>query len=302
MSAPEPIGTEVNAPLVDLRHNFVGDMDVTALLVTKERCLMQAAITDAVRSPSGGASVGMIMTLMDVGASDAALAACRPDWTATQDMSIHGAARLTDGPIVIDNHLVRLGKKVVIVASDIYDGHGVDDFDALRDAIDEGAVPLTRAASGLVTCARIPGTAAGAIADDYDPTGWVGTIRHRRPTTPPEGTLYERMGIEVIDAEAGHLELARHAYVINSIGTINGGAQAVLVEAAAEALCPGLVAIDMQLHYLSQVKAGPARTSGRVLRAAADHAVVAMRTVDAGHDDQLLALGTVGVERQDGER
>ena len=28
MSAPEPIGTEVNAPLVDLRHNFVGDMDV----------------------------------------------------------------------------------------------------------------------------------------------------------------------------------------------------------------------------------------------------------------------------------
>ena len=56
------------------------------------------------------------------------------------------------------------------------------------------------------------------------------------------------------------VELERTPYVANNLGTINGGAQAVLIEAAAEAMRPGLVAADMAIHYLSQVRTGPART------------------------------------------
>ena len=100
-----------------------------------------------------------------------------------------------------------------------------------------------------------------------------------------------------MDAPAGVAELDRTPYVANSVGTINGGAQAVLIEVAAESVHPGFVATDMQLHYLSQVRVGPARTVTTVLRTAPDHAVVSVDLVDAGHDDQLLALATVTLQR-----
>jgi acyl-coenzyme A thioesterase PaaI-like protein len=66
-----------------------------------------------------------------------------------------------------------------------------------------------------------------------------------------------------------------------------------MIESAAEAMRPGTVATDMQIHYLAQVRSGPARTTGAVLRDAADHSVVTVRLTDAGDDDHVLALATV---------
>jgi acyl-coenzyme A thioesterase PaaI-like protein len=265
-------------------------MDLTQLLATDDRSLTLAPLTDAVRSPAGCASLGMVVTMIDVGASDPAMVACRPDWTATQDLSLHSAGWITDGPIVVDTELVRVGTKVVVVAVTVHDGNGVEDVDALRGAIDDGT--LTRAAAGLVTYARIPGAAAPGM-DDYDPGRWAGQIRRNPVAAPAAGTMYQRMGLELLDARTGRMQLEHTPYLANSIGTINGGAQAVLLEAAAEAMRPGMAATDMQIHYLSQMKAGPVRTVGTVLRDAADHSVVTMELVDGGNDDQLLAVATI---------
>jgi acyl-coenzyme A thioesterase PaaI-like protein len=236
------------------------------------------------------------MTLMDVGASNPALAMCTTDWTATQDLSVYAASALTDGPVVLDCRLTRLGKKVIIVGVDVYDGHGAGSFAEIQEALDGGGGPLTLAARGIVTFARIPRTAASGVAG-YDPGQFLGEERHRRLTAPPAGTMYQRMGLEVVDAGTGAVTLERTSYVINSIGTINGGALTVLAEAAAEVVAPGLVASDMQIHYLSQVKAGPARTRGVLVRDSGDHRVVAIEIVDQGNDDALLALATVTLVR-----
>lgn len=275
--------------MLDADHNFVGDLAPQILLLAADRCLVVAPLTDAVRAPGGVAGLGMLATLADVGASDPALVACTPDWTATQDLSLHGAGPVKVGPVLVDCRLVRVGKKVVVVLTDIYDGRGEHDLAALQAAVDGGRAAL--AARGLVTFARLPRTAARDV-DGYDPASWVGRLRHR-PGGQPKGTLVERMGVRVVDAAAGQVELARTGYVANSIGTINGGAQAVLAQVAAEGLVEGWSAVDLQMHYLSQVKAGPARSSATVLRRGADHAVVDVRLVDAGNDDQLLALATV---------
>lgn len=56
-------------------------------------------------------------------------------------------------------------------------------------------------------------------------------------------------------------------------------------------------AIDLQVHYVSQVKVGPARTLGSVSRDAADHSVVTVELLDVGNDNQLLALATVLLQR-----
>jgi acyl-coenzyme A thioesterase PaaI-like protein len=284
-------------------RNVVGDMDVASKLVSIERSLVRAPLTPAVASAAGSASVGVLATLVDVGASDPALATCS-DWTATQDLSIHATGWLTGGPVIADNRLVRMGKKVIIVAADVYDGRGIEDFDELEAAIDEARAgaprpAARRAARALVTFARLPRTAASDV-DDYDPASWVGQVRHRQAAQPVAGTLREQMDLRVVSADAGVVELERTPYVANSIGTINGGAQAMMIEAAAEAMRPGLVATDLQIHYLSQVRAGPARSRGAVSRDGADHSVVTIELVDAGNEDQLLALATVTLQRPPG--
>lgn len=293
---------EADPKLTAPRQTFVGDAALTELLVSGQRSLTLVPLTDASCTPGGSASPGLILTAFDVGASHPAMIACRPDWTATQDIALHGAGPITEGPIVVDSQLVRVGKKVVIASAAVYDGHGVDDAEKLQRLIDQaepGEAPsgLTRAGAGLITFARLPRVAAPGM-DDYDPARWIGQVRPPAVGTPVEGSLYHRLGLRLVDAGTGQFDLERTLYVTNSIGTILGGAQAIMVEAAAEAMRPGLVATDLQIHYLSQVRKGPARTAGTVLRDAGDHSVVTVRITDAGYDDQILALATVTLRRR----
>lgn len=274
--------------------SYASDMDMTSVLLSSSRCLMRAPLTPAVSTASGSAALGLLVSVLDVAASEPALASCRPDWTATQDLAVHATRRLVDGPVVVDTRLVRVGKKTITVAASVYDGHGVQGLDTLQRVIDDGRATL--AARGLLTFARIPGKSAAGM-DEYDPAKWVGQIRRRGSDRQPVGTLESRLGARVLDSAAGALELARTRYVTNSIGTIFGGAQATLLYLAAEAMRPGMEATDIQVHYLSQVKVGPVRTLGSVSRDAADHTVVSVQLGDAGNHDQPLALATVVLQR-----
>ena len=92
MTGAHEVDIEVEPAVLPGTRSFVADMDVASRFVTPRRCLMRAPLTDAVASSAGTAPVGMLMTLVDVGASDPALAACLPDWTVTQDLSVHGPA------------------------------------------------------------------------------------------------------------------------------------------------------------------------------------------------------------------
>jgi acyl-coenzyme A thioesterase PaaI-like protein len=148
----------------------------------------------------------------------------------------------------------------------------------------------------LLTFARLPMSAISTHGFARPPAQ-IGEVQRRRVVAPPEGTVYDRMGLDVVDAASGVTELARTPYVTNSIGTINGGAQCVMIQVAAEAMCPGLVATDLEVHFLSQVKVGPARSCGRVARHGADHSVITVELVDHGADDQVLSLATVTLQR-----
>jgi acyl-coenzyme A thioesterase PaaI-like protein len=286
--------------------NLVLDMNVASILLSPSRCLLHAPLTAAVSTASGAASLGLIVSALDIATAEPALASCRPDWTTTQDLTVHATGRLLDGPVVVDAQLVRVGKKAIVVSANVYDGHGVEDFEQLRRQLDDGAADgsasrtpgarPTLAAKGLVTFARIPRTSVTPM-EDYDPAQWIGQVRRRGHDRPPRGTMRERMDLRVVDAASGVVELALTRYVTNLIGTIFGGAQAALLQFAAEAMRPGFEATDLQIHYLAKVRVGPARTLGTVSRDAADHSVVTLQLVDAGSNNQLLALATVLLQR-----
>lgn len=274
-------------------HTFTADFGLTSLQVTKERAVMRVNLHDKLRNPAGGAALGVLTTVVDIVTSTPALAACAPDWTATQNLAIHAAEPLTEGPVVVDSRLVRIGKKTVHVAAEIFDGGGIDDLHELTVALDNGT--LRPAGRGLVTFARLPRSAA-AGSDDYNPGEWVGTIREY-PARPVDGSIYTRLGMRVLDPEDGVLELDLTPFVANMIGTVQGGAQALLAEEAAHTVLPDFVATDIQMHYLAQVEKGPARSRVTVVREAPDHAVADIELVDAGAGDRLLALATVTLQR-----
>jgi acyl-coenzyme A thioesterase PaaI-like protein len=85
-------------------------------------------------------------------------------------------------------------------------------------------------------------------------------------------------------------------YVTNSIGTINGGVLAIMIERAAEAMRPGHVATDLQIHYLAQIRTGPARTRGSLSRDEGGHSVATVEVVDHGAGDALLTSATVTLQ------
>jgi acyl-coenzyme A thioesterase PaaI-like protein len=147
-----------------------------------------------------------------------------------------------------------------------------------------------------MTFSRIP---ASATVVKVDPFANIGVrISNARPGSHIDQPLHDKIGLRVLDAVGGVVEVHKSDYVRNSFGTINGGVICMMFEAAAEHASRAAggrpyVAADLQVHYLAQTKAGPARTSALVLRHDEHHAVCDLRLVDAGNDDLLLSLATV---------
>ena len=288
MSNPEETLTPSDAPI---RH-FASDMGLATLMVTMERSVASARLSQGIESPRGGVSLAMLLTLVDITASSPMLAITK-GWTATQDLSISLLAQPTVGPVVADNRVLRVGKKSVVMSSELYDTGGLEDLHEIATLLAEG-VPdsFVHCARAITTYVRIPREAASQV-DDYDPENWIGEVQGPVATGPVEGYPADLMNLAKIEPEHGVTELHLSPYVANSIGTINGGAQSLMIEEAAEAMCPGFAATDLLVRFLSQLKVGPARSAGRVLRRDPSGAVVEITLHDAGNEDKLLTMATV---------
>ena len=243
-----------------------------------------APVTDHVRNRTGGAGLGHLVTLVDTAGALVALPAAAPDWIATVDLSLHAVAPVTDGPAIAEAQIVRVGKNVIVVGIDVFDGHGHDHPDGSRPC-----------GAGIMSFARIPGHATRAERRPDDQRGVRTTMalddNHLR------APLSDHIGLRVVDATAGAVEVDMTEYVSNSFGSVNGGVLGMIVQAAAEttleAKGTAFVATDVELHYLARTERGPVRTATRVLRPRADHAVCQVRVFDAGAADRLLTLAVV---------
>jgi acyl-coenzyme A thioesterase PaaI-like protein len=268
--------------------HFLRDLGTAQVLLDKSRAVLTAPVSDAVRNGAGSAALGVLVTLVDIATSDPAMASCPDDWLATRDLVLHTASPVTAGPVVVDARLTRVGSTGVVVDTTVYDGNGCEDLHELAAAIDRGA--LVAAATGLVTFARITRLAAPEMGH-YSPGDWIGEVRRTVGDATATSPVYDRLGARV--AAPGALELDCSPYVVNSIGTVTGGAQAALAELAALSVVPGQEAMDMQLHFLAQLRVGPLKTRSVVVRRAPDHSVVSVRLLDAGDDDRLLTVAMV---------
>ena len=182
------------------------------------------------------------------------------------------------------------------VASRVHDGGAVDDPDEL---LSNGAAPAATAARSLVTFARIPRKASVA-SSGFDPTTMIGQRRAMvAGGPPPPEPILERIGLTVLDAPAGVIELHRSEYVRNSFGAINGGVLGLVFQGAAEAALPGHVATDLQIHYLAAGEGGPGPDDRRgppLVRRTCD--LRGRGTRRGPRRRVLLAVATVGLGRR----
>ncbi len=273
-------------------HHVLRDLGIVTYRPADGRSVALAPVPDHVRNAAGAACLGLIVTLTDVTGATVALDAAAPDWPATADLSYQAIGPITEGPALVEARLLRRGSNTVVIAVDVADGMGSEDLTRSRPA-----------GAGLMTFARLP-RAATVLAEERPGSAHPG--RPGRSTLAHEDSrlsepLLDRIGLRLLDGPAGRVELDRSEYVTNSFGTINGGVMGMTVQGAAEAACTAtghpLVATDVQVHYLAQLKAGPLRSTTRVLRQTMEHAVCTVEMVDAGHDDMLIAVASVTLQR-----
>lgn len=266
------------------RH-FLRDLRLVTTQLEGGRSRSTAPIDEAVRNRAGHAALGFVSAIADVAAASTTLAAVHPDWTATADLALSSARPISGDHLIVDALLERIGSKLIVVRVAASDDRAASSPDQ-RPAM-----------TGVLSFARLPGSAS-RIYDRIEVAASIGQPRGMElfgEVTP--GTIAERMNLTTVDAARGFVELPRDEYVNNSFRAINGGVLGVVFQAAAEAMLPEMVASDLQIHYLRQATTGPLRTRGSVLRAGREHAVCTIEAVDAGHEDAVLALATVTLQR-----
>ena len=118
----------------------------------------------------------------------------------------------------------------------------------------------------------------------------------RNPLSHP---LQEEVGIEVVDARRGNVEVTLRTSLLNAEGTLQGALVALLVEVAAESLAESQheapqIVTELDLRYLSTARVGPV-VSEAIWIGGADQAMSRVDLRDRGRDDRLTATALLRV-------
>lgn len=118
----------------------------------------------------------------------------------------------------------------------------------------------------------------------------------RHPLTRP---LEDEVGVEVVDAARGEVELVLRPQVLNREATLQGALVALLVERAAETIAESRLGqpqrvTELDLRYLSTAKRGPVRSRAAFIGAPVD-GMLRVELRDTGREDRLTATALLRV-------
>jgi uncharacterized protein (TIGR00369 family) len=238
----------------------------------------------AARTRSGAPLLGAVTTLVDALGGGMALPAALPNWIATADLTLHLLPGPAGDTIEARGRVARSGRTTVVIEVELFDlpggaprGLATMTFSVIPRRLEAPAWNREPEAVHRMTLA-IPGSGL----DDLH--------------------LHDVLGLRVLDAGAGVVELPIEDYTRNSFGAAQGGAFGALAGTAAEAAlegpCGGPVeAVDLHLTYLELGKVGPLRTQATVLRASPGEGAARVEVVDAGSGDVLTTWATVACRR-----
>jgi acyl-coenzyme A thioesterase PaaI-like protein len=228
-------------------------------------------VTPRLCDRSGALRLGVIATAIDLCAGGLAGSKAAPDWVATSDLSVHVVEPVREGRCAIDCRIVRRGRFLVVLEQSIR-----------RAGEPEGRHAGQATAAFSILPSR--GEAQGGGRDDRR------GVRELSPGSRAELDLLDRIGARLTSEAEGCVELELSDYVRNTFGALQGGAVAVLAEAALEAAA-GVPLADLAVRYLAQGRVGPFRTEVRRTRGSLGEWLGCV-VRDLGSDGRLVAMAS----------
>jgi acyl-coenzyme A thioesterase PaaI-like protein len=233
---------------------------------------------------TGRTRVGVLATLVDVIAGETAIRSVLPSWTATSNLAVYVDEIPLSDPIEVTSQILRSGRQTVILEVELRSG---------RDGREIGVAQI--------------GFAILPARNDVQSSGhWAEAPEARTDfATPDSGfnePILETMGLIFDPEDAAIARLPTvPPYLINSLGALQGGAVAILVEAAAEhfaaARLEGSVRVrSLVIQYLKLGRVGPIRAESRQIARTAGGLLVHVTLFDQGADDALLTVATIQVD------
>jgi acyl-coenzyme A thioesterase PaaI-like protein len=252
------------------RDHLLRDLGIVVLPARGGR--LEATLPAGALGRDGCVPAGVLATLVDVAGGGAALAAARPGWIATAglDLRLRAGVHGDAGTLVVQPELLRRSRSRVTLEVRVQ-------------------TPGVEAPCALAVMDFAVLEARGEVQRQAGEDASTARLAFERQAQGPAPRLRRRLGLRIVDAPAGVCELPHEAFVCNSLGALQGGALAILADAAVEA-AGGARTEALTLHYLALGRVGPYRSEARVLRRDAAGAWVRARIHDRGADERLLAL------------
>jgi uncharacterized protein (TIGR00369 family) len=249
-----------------------------------EHIAVRVPVVPELFGPGGAVRTGVLGVALDVFGGNLAVEAAAPDWALTAHLELHVLRPLCEGTIVVTGQPLRAGRTNLVA-------------DARIDAGDAGIREDAAAcAVGRLTFTRVPARGGEPPRERRGGTLYRFADGAQKLALP----FHEAIGLRVLDADAGSVELALSPYVVNSVGCLQGGLVMALADAAAE--CAGrarlgreVATTDLSVHFLSLGRTGPFRTSAAPLRGEEGSALYAVELRDEGQQGRICAVATARV-------
>lgn len=264
------------------------DHIVRDLAVAVDRSTGSAAIrlpiVPEILDATGRPRVGVVAVIADMIAGQTAIREVAPSWIATSNLGLQVAELPDTGHLVARPKVLRKGNTTIVIEVAIE--HAEKAREVGLSTLGFSILPRRNAMQAAIHEARESG--GDTI---YAPQGG----RFSKP-------LLEAMGIAFDAAEPGIAEVAVDPYLQNTLGALQGGVVAILVESTAERLGRALLGVPVrvrgiELQYLKLGRKGPIQARARELARTAAGAFVRVELFDRGDGDPLLTVATVFLDR-----
>jgi acyl-coenzyme A thioesterase PaaI-like protein len=225
-------------------------------LTTEDSCDGSLGVIDELCVPgTQRLRTGVLASVADMVSGSIANRSCAPRIPLTVDLALHAWRPVTGGQVTMSARTLKAGRTIIFTEATFSD------------------------ADGLMAVCNATFVPSPLPDDVMEKVFW------HRPETPAaiDGPIFDAIG--VVEVAKGVVELPRAKYVLQPSGTIQGGAIALLAEAAAASASDAVIT-ELELRYLSTVRVGPARAAGTVI----GPGVVRVEIRDAGGDDRLATL------------
>lgn len=237
---------------------------------------------------SGRLRVGVAATAVDIICGETAIRNVIPDWVATLSLSLQVGDMPAEGTLVAKPRILRQGRTTLVQEVEMtHHESGTD-------------VGL-----GTVAFSILPGR-----TDGQPRVAWIEELQPET-TFASEGSgfkksIHETLGFRFEESPSSIVRADVVPYVINTLGAMQGGAVAILIDAAgdrhASIEAAGLGhsgptrVRSLEIHYLKLARVGPIRATARTVGELGSGRVVRVELRDEGQADQLVTVASLVIE------